>query len=144
MISNPDCGWCDFEIGKFIGHPSYLTDVPVELMECFVSYFRVGYGMCWFDEEGSEFTLVITPYDTFIISQREEDELININEEPEKLAVELLADINKYRKEWIMWELGYEEYLDHEKVEKEKYIGELYDKLSGILKKRDILTDISW
>lgn len=29
MITNPRCGWCNFELGDFKGSPSYLTDVPV-------------------------------------------------------------------------------------------------------------------
>ena len=59
MISNPKYGWCDFVLGDFHGHPSYLTDVPVDLLEAFISYFENGTGTAFFDEEGSEFTLIL-------------------------------------------------------------------------------------
>ena len=45
----------------------YLTDVPVDLLNAFIQYHETGAGAVWFDEEGTEFTLVITPYALFII-----------------------------------------------------------------------------
>ena len=38
MISNPNLGWCEFHMGDFTGNPSYLTDVPIELLEAFLNY----------------------------------------------------------------------------------------------------------
>lgn len=35
--------------------------------------------MVWFDEEGSEFTLVMNPYSIFIIEEREEPVLHDID-----------------------------------------------------------------
>ena len=67
MITNPEYGWCNFELGNFKGTPSYLTDVPVDLLEAFIEYHTKGMGAAWFDDEGAEFTLVITPYSLFII-----------------------------------------------------------------------------
>jgi len=45
VISNPKSGWCDFYLGDFEGHPSYLTDVPVDLLttsnySIFFIYYR--------------------------------------------------------------------------------------------------------
>jgi hypothetical protein len=42
-----------------------LTDVSNDLLDAFISYRVNGYGMAWFNEEGEEFTLVITPYSVF-------------------------------------------------------------------------------
>ena len=53
MISNPRFGWCNFELGDFKGSPSYLTDVPVDLLDAFIDYHTKGYGVAVFDEEGS-------------------------------------------------------------------------------------------
>ena len=38
MISNPAHGWCDFKVGDFVGHPSYVTDVPLDLLEALRDY----------------------------------------------------------------------------------------------------------
>ena len=36
MISNPKHGWCNFKLRTFEGTPSYLTDVPVDLLKAFI------------------------------------------------------------------------------------------------------------
>ena len=96
MISNPEHGWCDFDLGDFHGTPSYITNVPVDLLQAFSDAIHNGYGMAWFNEEGSEFTLVITPYSLFIIEENEEGEAflhdfsdLNISE----LAQEVVTDV---------------------------------------------------
>ena len=33
MISDSKYGWCNFKLGDFEGHPSYLTDVPVDILD---------------------------------------------------------------------------------------------------------------
>ena len=62
MISNPKHGWCDFKLGNFEGAPSYLTDVPFELLQAFIDYHERGSSAIVFDEEGTEFTLILTSY----------------------------------------------------------------------------------
>ena len=75
MISDPKHGWSTFKLGDFEGTPSYLTDVPLDLLDAFLDYHYKGIGMAWFDEEGTEFTLVINPYSLFIIAERVEKNL---------------------------------------------------------------------
>ena len=70
MISNPKHGWSNFDLKTFHGTPSYLTDVPVDLLNAFIQYHLTGTGVAWFDEEGAEFTLVITPHSLFIIEEK--------------------------------------------------------------------------
>ena len=101
MISNPKHGWCDFELRKFKGSPSYLTDVPVDLLDAFIGYYTNGMGMAWFDEEGTEFTLVINPYSLYIIEEKEKSILHDFSEMIiEKLARELIDDIEKDLTGW--------------------------------------------
>lgn len=102
MISNPANGWCNFKLGDFEGTPSYLTDVPLDLLDAFLDYYNKGMGMAWFDEEGTEFTLVINPYSLFIIAEKEETPVlydfskINISD----LEKELIEDIERDFAEW--------------------------------------------
>lgn len=69
MISNPKNGWCNFKLGDFEGTPSYLTDVPVDLLAVFIDYHKSGYGIAYFDEEGNDFYLLITGYSVYIIGE---------------------------------------------------------------------------
>ena len=96
MISNPKHGWSNFDLKVFHGTPSYLTDVPVDLLNAFIQYHTTGTGIAWFDEEGTEFTLVITPYSLFVIEEKDEPVLHNFSEiNIDNLEKELIEDIEK-------------------------------------------------
>ena len=96
MISNPKYGWCDFDLKSFHGSPSYLTDVPVDLLNAFIQYHTTGTGMAWFDEEGTEFTLVITPYSLFVIEEKDKPVLHDFSEiKINNLEKKLIEDIEK-------------------------------------------------
>lgn len=96
MISNPKYGWCDFDLKSFHGSPNYLTDVPVDLLNAFIQYHTTGTGMAWFDEEGTEFTLVITPYSLFVIEEKDKPVLHDFSEiKISNLEKELIEDIEK-------------------------------------------------
>lgn len=131
MISNPQYGWCNFKLGNFEGTPSYLTDVPLDLLDAFLDYHRTGMGIAWFDEEGSEFTLVINPYSLFIIAERDEKPTLydfselNIGD----LEKELVNDIEK---DFIH---GWSEFtIDNEKAAKYgNNIQQKLAKLKGII-----------
>lgn len=101
MISNPKYGWCDFDLKSFHGSPSYLTDIPVDLLNAFIQYHTTGTGMAWFDEEGTEFTLVITPYSLFVIEEKDEPVLHDFSEiNIGNLEKELIEDIEKDLTGW--------------------------------------------
>lgn len=106
MISNPKNGWCDFDLGDFHGHPSYLTDVAMDLVTAcykFIAgdnhYITVG-----FDEEGSEFILIADYYDCYIIEQKENDKdnsiLHRIDINIKDLIKEIVNDIESDVDEW--------------------------------------------
>ena len=101
MISNPKNGWCDFILGDFHGTPSYLTNVPIDLLNCFKEYLYSGTGICWFDEEGTEFTLVITPYSLFIIEEKDKPVLHDFSDmNIKKLALEAVTDVEFNIDKW--------------------------------------------
>ena len=101
MISNPKSGWCNFNFKTFHGTPSYLTDVPVDLLDAFISYHTSGAGAAWFDEEGSEFTLVITPYSIFIVEEKDGPVLHDFSDvDISELEKELIGDIEKELTGW--------------------------------------------
>ena len=60
-----------------------------------------GRAMVWFDEEGSEFTLVMNPYSIFIIEEREEPVLHDIDRPAGELLKELLSDVEDHLDEWF-------------------------------------------
>lgn len=114
MISNPKHGWCDFMLSDkkdniFVGTPSYLTNVPVDLLQAFLDYKTKGLGIAWFDEEGTDFTLVLNPYSMLIISKDEYTELIDFSKvKIDDLIKELIDDIESDLDEWSSFYCGYE------------------------------------
>lgn len=103
MISNPKHGWCSFELDKFKGTPSYLTDVPVDLLDAFIDYYTEGYGVAVFDEEGSYFTLLLTQYNCgiFIIEEKDNSILHDLsNFDVDDLKEELIRDIERDLNGW--------------------------------------------
>lgn len=103
MLSKPKHGWTTFNIGSFCGNPSYLTDVPVDFLDGMLQYYRNGSAAIWFNEEGSEFTLVLNPYSVFIIIERENEVCQRIDETPKQISEMLINDIMKNLDEWITW-----------------------------------------
>lgn len=109
MISNPKHGWCDFMLSDekdnlFVGTPSYVTNVPVDLLQAFLDYKIKGRGIAWFDEEGTEFTLVLNPYSMFVIAENEHTELIDFSKvKIDDLIKELIQDIESYLIGWSMF-----------------------------------------
>ena len=112
MISNPKHGWCDFMLSDekdnlFVGTPSYVTNVPVDLLQAFLDYKTKGQGIAWFDEEGTEFTLVLNPDSMFVIAENEHTELIDFNKvKIDNLIKELIQDIESDLIEWSMFYCG--------------------------------------
>ena len=116
MISNPRHGWCNFKLRTFKGTPSYLTDVPVDLLDAFLDYHCKGMGIAWFDEEGTEFTLVINPYSIYIIEEKDKAILHDFSEmQIEKIEKELIFDIENDLERWAEFttEEDYEVKLQH-------------------------------
>lgn len=104
MISNPECGWCDFKLDNFIGHPSgYMTDVVQDLLDAFINFYKKGASVAVFDEEGSYFTLLLTTYNgIYIIEEKEEAKLFDFSElDIDKLAGELINDIMSDFDSWV-------------------------------------------
>ena len=114
MISNPKHGWCDFMLSDekdnlFVGTPSYVTNVPVDLLQAFLDYKTKSQGIAWFNEEGTEFTLVLNPYSMYIIAENEEGEgrLYDFSElNIDNLIKELIQDIESDLTGWSMFYCG--------------------------------------
>ena len=132
MITNPKFGWCSFELGDFKGSPSYLTDVPVDLLDAFINYHTKRYGVAVFDEEGSHFTLVMTAYNwgIFIIEEKDYPKLYNLCDfHVEDLEEELIMDIEKDLNGWSNF------MTDDDSEEIEQHRNEIRQRIAKLKKK---------
>lgn len=103
MINDPKCGWCNFKLGSFIGHPSgYMTTVITDLLDAFILFYKNGIGAAVFDEEGSYFTLLLTYNGVYIIEEKEKAKLFDFSEfDIYELANELINDIENDFDNWV-------------------------------------------
>ena len=139
MISNPRNGWSTFRLGDFFGTPSYLTNVPVDLLEEFIHYWKESRTLSvYFDEEGSTFTLVANPDSIYIIEEKEEPKLININRNIKSLTFELINDIEKDIDKWASEFVIAEEDV----AENKDNILSLLSELKTILKEKKIKAEL--
>ena len=103
MLSNFETGWSKIKIGDFTGIPSYITDVPVDLLTVFIDYYINNTSAMLFDEEGSEFTIVLSNEFIYVIYFTQNCEAI-FYEFPEifinDLAKELIEDIENNLDSW--------------------------------------------
>ena len=143
MISSPHCGWCDFKIGDFKGQASYLMATPLDLVDCFLEYFDKGSGSAYIDEEGTDFTFVVSDAEVFIIALDKEGGYhlyVMENFFPADLAKELIFDIEPHYELWCNQFFGFGEDIEYdEKIHKE--LSEGIKKLKNILRTRGYWDD---
>lgn len=136
MISNPKHGWCDFELGKFKGHPSYLTDVPLDLLKAILEWWKQGWSCCFFDEEGSEFTLVLTPDSVYIIEEKDCTTLITFPDvDRRELSAEIISDVESCIDNWC-FEFMLDDMTERRLQSRKEYIQKLIYELKKYINGR--------
>lgn len=106
MLSKPYAGWTNVAIGEFKGNASYLTDVPMDCLIAFINALEYYIpASVFFDEEGSEFTLVVGFNGVYVISEREETRLISVDRRFLDIARELVKDIEDNLEDWVLWDI---------------------------------------
>jgi hypothetical protein len=116
MLINPDAGWVQIRIGEFEERASYLTDVPIDILEAFIELYKHHKPVAIkFDAEGWEYIIVIDHYQTHIIdyTYRTDDEYLNSEDEKQvlitveinknDLAKEFISDIERDYDKWVRW-----------------------------------------
>ena len=121
MFSKPKYGWTHVSIGDFDGSASYITDVPIDVLDAFIDFYKLHKNICVdFDEEGSTFVLVVvSDIDIYIISEREQIITYKIDTNINELTNEIISDFEKYIKDWENFTYGFE------KLEVELKVNEL-------------------
>ena len=136
MLSKPKHGWTDITLGDFIGRGSYLTDIPIDLLNTFINALRDSIpASVFFDEEGSEFTLVSHYNGTYIIVEREEKpELISVDIGFIELIKEIINDLESNIDEWANW-MCYYDLTEEELAQRENLLKSKIEELRNLIDK---------
>ena len=96
MFTTPSCGWVCLIIDDFKDRASYLTSVPNNCLDAFIfgieNYLPASVE---FDAEGWNYILVSTWYRSYIISEKDTEELFVSDKGIVELAKELREDIRR-------------------------------------------------
>ncbi len=126
IIKNINAGWGRFELDGFVGHPSYISAVPVDILRGILQYKTYQDAVITFDEEGSYFHLVLTKDDVFIIEDRADVKVITIDRSPQDVVTLLYHAVMDQLEEWLDW-LSFDErdrqmYINTIRIIKEQII----------------------
>lgn len=121
MLSKPHAGWTIISIGKFSDRASFLTDVPMDLLDGFINNEHNCFCVK-FDAEGWDYIIVFDNYGTDIISDRHIDFTSEYHYRPSKvykkdLALEVANDVEAELEGWTDWlpNVGNEDLSEREK-----------------------------
>ena len=102
---------------NFHGSMSYIDSVIDIILDNILTYFDLKYCNMTFDEEGSSFTVIVQPYNTFILSERNTIETHAYDIDAPDLFKQLIEDIEKSLEEWIAFNIFEEPDTDEYKSE---------------------------
>lgn len=130
IVSQPKYGWASFNLPKFRGKLSYIDNVADTILNACKTYLETEQQVVMtFDEEGSEFHVLIQPYTTFVIHETDRPRLYAYDIDAERLIRQLAIDIESNLEDWIIFNIGtspYEpEYQDEYDAAKESIISNL-------------------
>lgn len=134
MFSKPKYGWTEITLGDFKGRGSYTTDIPMDLLNAFINALKYSIpASVFFDEEGSEFTLVSHYDGTYIIVEREEKpKLISVDIRFFKLIKEIINDLESNIDEWTNW-MCYYDSTEEELSERENLLKSKIEELKNLI-----------
>lgn len=131
ILTNMSAGWCNFELNDFKGRPSYIRDLPIDVINGYIEYIRTGHCVIEFDEETSWFSLVIcNENEVYIIAHRNGLEFHSINLNANDVLDELFVEIEDNLDDWVNWCFCLSD-------EKDMYKIDLQNKIDSIKKEKE-------
>lgn len=137
------CGWgnlnCDNNNFPF----SYLTDVPLEMLEEIDGYLNEKMSMSvLFDGEGFFNTLVVNQYRVYVISEKNTEELIKLNISPENFIKQVVSDVKNQLINIYQWNESEEEAKEYGEIDEFNKRKEEIDRLINKIEER--IKELKW
>ena len=135
ILSNILNGWCDFEIGKDICFTaSYVTDVPLDVLDAILDYSEKLACSISFDGEGYRFNLLITETTSFVLVDDNEYKCFVIDCISPKIIIKNLFtcikdNVSSWAKFLVDYDGSNEKELENEILKKIKKIENVYSNL---------------
>lgn len=104
IFSNLNHGWCDFNLEGFHGTPSYIQYVPMNILDAWEEYQNNGHCIIEFDEESSEFCVVVWNNYAIILSCKNgRNKSLFLKISGKDLLKQLVSEITSNVELWAKW-----------------------------------------
>lgn len=127
ILACPHAGWSTLDFGRCYGNISYLQNGAKDLLKWILCYLDNHEAVVSFDEEGSEFLVILTPYVTYVITERHDTRFYRFEIDAEKLYNKIIKDITDHLDEWAGFDVmtDTKEDFDTEKESNKKELNHL-------------------
>ena len=70
ILTNIKYGWCDFRLDGYEARPSYVRFLPLDILDAYKEYCKSQHCIIEFDEELTQFCLIIWENNLLILDNR--------------------------------------------------------------------------
>ena len=104
ILTNIKYGWCDFNLGDYRGRPSYISNLPMQILSAYEEYVKYNHCIIEFDEELTQFCLVLWEDIVVIVDNRNDKvQSVYINKSPREVLNKLVNEIINDIRTWAEW-----------------------------------------
>lgn len=104
ILTNIKYGWCDFNLGDYYGRPSYISNLPMQILNAYEEYVKYNHCIIEFDEELTQFCLVLWENIVVIVDNRNDKvQSVYINKSPREVLNKLVNEIINDTRTWAEW-----------------------------------------
>ena len=104
ILTNIKYGWCDFNLGDYRGRPSYISNLPMQILNAYEEYVKYNHCIIEFDEELTQFCLVFWEDIVVIVDNRNDKvQSVYINKSPREVLNKLVNEIINDIRTWAEW-----------------------------------------
>lgn len=125
-------GWCSlcFDNTGAKVNASYLTDIFDDLIHMCEEYLNRKTASCYFDEEGTTAVLCLTPYEAYIIFNKNTLCLVKLKEAPKEIIKDIINDLLIHLEDMCALDIDYDTLSDEEKDRRKTVYKHRLDNLS--------------
>lgn len=103
MITNPFYGWCSFTLGSVRNFLVQKTDVPMELLNMFIDYRSMGFGIATLVGENDTVCITVSKEHGFQMFSEKEQDVTPLDANIDRYEQSLLRDISFALEDWARW-----------------------------------------
>lgn len=114
VLEKPFGGWVNIHVYNFVDRASYLTDVPMDILQSLIAAYRHHTpAAVKFDAEGWEWILVMDDFDIHIISDDCVEGFTYCNYEVDRddFVQKVISDILRDIDDWAAWSTDIDDWI---------------------------------